>query len=284
MKKSKQELSSKEEPGSSEGLSLTTTKAKQELRCDGLCPAAGSLTTTKAKQELGSKDGHMHHGHRKRKRKQFLEKGIEHLAEHEPLEFLLYYALPRGDTNTLAHILINHFGSMAEVVNADYNELIKIDGVGDNIASLICYTRMFSRLYLQKQMTSELDELFSCERLKEYCKVFFLGATEEEFHCLYLTDNLKLISREKVCSGRLGEVQIPVRRIVRSILKSNCSHLVIAHNHPAGSSIPSRADVDSTKRMRNTCLELEVELVDHIIVGRDGVTSMRECGFMEFTK
>ncbi|MCL1902967.1 MAG: DNA repair protein RadC [Oscillospiraceae bacterium] len=228
------------------------------------------------------KPTHLHHGHRQRKREQYLKSGIEHLPEHEPLEFLLYYAIPRGDTNATAHLLIKEFGSLAGVMNADYNELMKVDGVGQNAAALICFTRMFSKLYVKKQAQEELETLFNSDRLKEFCSALFVGSVEEEFHCLYLTDDLKLIAHEKICDGKLGDVKIPLRKITRSIIEKNCSRLVITHNHPAGSCIPSRADVDSTISIRDIYIRMEVELIDHIVVGRDGITSMREAGFMEF--
>ena len=222
---------------------------------------------------------HFHHGHRKRKKEQFLKSGIEHLPEHEPLEFLLYYAIPRGDTNFIAHSLIKHFGSLTGVLNASYDELQKVDGVGANAASLICFTKMFSQLYLQKQAESDLEKMFNSEQLKEFCTTLFTGINEEEFHCLYLTDDLRLISHEKVCSGQLGKVEIPVRKITRSILAHNCSRLVITHNHPAGSCIPSRTDIDSTDSIRALYVKMEVELVDHVVVGRDGAVSMKESGY-----
>jgi DNA repair protein RadC len=222
---------------------------------------------------------HYHHGHRQRKKEQFLKHGIEHLPEHEPLEFLLYYAHSRKDTNPIAHMLIKRFGSLANVINADYSELVQVEGVGSNAASLICFVKMFSKLYLQKQAQSDLEGLFDSDSLKEFCRSLFIGVAEEEFHCLYLSDDLKLLAHERVCTGKLGEVDIPVRKITRSVLECNCSRLIITHNHPAGSCLPSRADVDSTLKIRAMYKNMEVELTDHIIVGRDGASSMKECGY-----
>jgi len=227
-----------------------------------------------------SDNTHSHYGHRQRKKEQFLKNGIDGLPEHEPLEFLLYYAVPRGDTNPIAHALIKRFGSLDGVLNAEYDDLITVDGVGNNAASLICYAKMFSQLYLKKQAQAELKKLFNADSLKEFCVSLFIGSKEEEIYCLYLSDDLKLIAHEKICTGKIGEVDIPVRRITRSVLKHNCSRLVITHNHPAGSCLPSRKDVDSTEKMRTMYAELDVELTDHIIVGRDGTASMRECGYM----
>jgi DNA repair protein RadC len=222
------------------------------------------------------KKNHAHQGHRQRKKEQFLKSGIEHLPEHEPLEFLLYYAIPRGDTNETAHALIKKFGSFSAVVNASYEELLTVKGIGENAASLICFSKMFSQLYLKNNAETKMKKLNSSDSIKDFCSAIFAGATEEEFHCLYFTDNLNLIEHEKICAGKLGEVDIPIRKITRSILKNNCSSLVITHNHPSGSCMPSRADIDSTNAIRNIFSGMEVALIDHIIIGRDGALSMKE--------
>ena len=234
-----------------------------------------------SKSSGNNKTEHLHHGHRVRKKEQFLKSGIAHLPEHEPLEFLLYYAIPRGDTNAIAHRLIKRFGTIAGVVNAPYEELLTVEGVGNNAASLICFAKMFSQRYLQSHAQLELKRLFNSDSLKEFCNSIFVGTMEEEFHCLYLNDNLDLLSREKVCTGKLNEVTLPLRKITRSVFETNCSRLVITHNHPAGSCIPSRVDIDSTIKIQDVYSKMEVELIDHIIVGRDGTTSMRESGYIE---
>jgi len=125
-----------------------------------------------------------------------------------------------------------------------------------------------------------LEKMFNSAQLKEFCKSLFIGADEEEIHCLYLTDDLRLITREKVCDGKLGKVALPIRKITRTVLDNNCSRLIITHNHPAGSCIPSRADIDSTKSIKDIYAKMDVELIDHIIVGRDGAMSMKENGYM----
>jgi DNA repair protein RadC len=221
-----------------------------------------------------------HAGRRKRKREQFFRSELDNIPEHEVLEFLLFYSIPRQDTNLIAHALIKRFGSLAEVINACPNELSKVEGVGFASVVLIDFMRKFSKLYLERQAETELMELFNSERLKEYCSALYIGAVEEEFRCIYLTDDLKLIAQEKICTGRIGEVEIPMRRITRAVFERNCSNLVISHNHPAGSCIPSRADIDSTNAIIDGYVKMDISLVDHIIVGRDGVMSMREKGFL----
>ncbi|MCL1866970.1 MAG: hypothetical protein FWF82_06135, partial [Oscillospiraceae bacterium] len=178
---------------------------------------------------------HSHDGHRRRKKEQFLKNGLDGLPEHEPLEFLLYYAIPRGDTNGVAHALIEHFGSLASVVNADYEELLKVKGIGENAASLIYFTRMFSQLYLQKQAITEMSDkskkskLYCSDSLKKFCTSLFIGSGEEEIFCVYLTDNLIPLAHEKICTGELGKVRFPIRKTTRSVFKHNCSRLVVTH-------------------------------------------------------
>ncbi|MCL1881863.1 MAG: DNA repair protein RadC [Oscillospiraceae bacterium] len=232
-----------------------------------------------------NKQPHLHDGHRKRKREQLIKmgfEGLEHFPEHEPLEFLLYYAIPRSDTNALAKTLIKEFGSLANVINADYHELLKIKGIGESAATLISFFRALSKLYLQKNIIIEAQTLSNSGLLKDFCQTLFIGVLEEEVHCIYLTDDLKLITHEKICTGKIGTVDIPTRKIARSILSHNCARVVVTHNHPAGTCIPSKADVDSTRKLQATCNELEAELIDHIIVARDGVMSLRENRFVKF--
>jgi len=228
-----------------------------------------------------NQDGpNVHKEHRQRKKAQFLKSGIAYLPEHEIIEILLFYGIPQGDVNSTAHALIDRFGSLAGVLQADYAELCEVDGIGNNAASLICFSRMLAEVYLEKSNGEKLIELFSSDRLKAYCSSLFVGASDEEIRCLYLTDDLRLISSEKICSGTVGKVELPVRKITRSAFKNNCGRIVIAHNHPAGTSIPSRADVAATNDLREVLTKIEIELVDHIIVGRDGVTSMKGSYFV----
>ncbi|MCL2754229.1 MAG: hypothetical protein FWD35_00730 [Oscillospiraceae bacterium] len=221
-------------------------------------------------------------GHRERMKARFKEMDsavLHHLPEYEPLEFLLFFARERIDTEKIARDLIARFGSLTAVLNASYDELLKVKGVGPHTASLIYYARIFSEFYMKNQTRGLLDELFNSERLKDYCQALFMDAHSEEIHCLYMDNNLKLLACERVCVGTLGKVEIPVRQIARSIIARNCSRIVIAHNHPTGTCMPSRVDIDTTKQLRAAFAQLETELLDHIVVGRDGAISMAQNKF-----
>lgn len=217
---------------------------------------------------------HSHSGHRQRKKDQFLERGLDGVPEHEILEFMLYYSVPRQDTNGFAHELIHKFGSLREVLGADYRELLEVPGIGPNSASMICFFRMLSEIYLKAEYGNKL-EVNDSESLNTYCKTLFLNSRVEEIRCIFLDDELKLIGEQKICEGTLGKLELPMRSIIEAVIKAKCNRVVMVHNHPKGSCMPSKPDVDGTREMWHTLGRMEIELVDHVIVGMDGEWSMR---------
>jgi len=225
--------------------------------------------------EQRSPEKHKHHGHRQRKKDYFLKRGIDDMPDHEKLEFLLYYAIPTGDTNELAHRLIDHFGGFPEVVSAEYDDLLEVPGVGAHTASMICLFRMTARYFIMARK-GDLMLLNNTIALNNYCAAVFLDAYNEQVYCVFLDNELNLIDSEKICEGDFGKVNLPLRTLLQIVFKSRSNRIVITHNHPYGSCIPSRADVDSTHDLHEFLKKMDIELVDHVIVGRDGVWSMRE--------
>ena len=223
-----------------------------------------------------NKKSNLHDGHRQRKKEQFLTDGIDNFSEHEVLEFLLYFSKPRGSTNELAHDLIDRFSSLVNVLNADYESLLEFKGVGENTACMICLFRMITRLFIMRSTENAITELNNTEALNNYCSALFLGAGVEQIYCIFLDDSLNLLNSEKICDGSLSKVEIKLLDMIAAIHKSKSSSIVIAHNHPNGSCMPSRTDVDVTEKISSLFKELGIRLIDHVIVGKDGVWSMRE--------
>jgi DNA repair protein RadC len=227
------------------------------------------------KQNCKPQAKHCHHGHRQRKKEQFLASGLDDFPDHEKLEFFLYYAIPTGDTNDLAHRLIDRFGSFVDVIGADFEELQEVAGIGEHTASMICLFRMLAKYYIMEKNGSVLG-LGNTAALNNYCAAMFLDADKEEVRCIFLDNELNLIDSEKVCEGDFGKVELPLRMLLQHIFKARASRIVIVHNHPYGSCIPSRADMDVTRELYVFLKTVGVELIDHVIAGRDGVWSMRE--------
>jgi DNA repair protein RadC len=218
---------------------------------------------------------HRHHGHRQRKKEYFLKHGIDDMPDHEKLEFLLYYAIPTGDTNELAHRLIDHFGGFVNVIRAQYEDLLLVKGVKEHVASMFCLFRMMAKYYIMEKKGS-IVELNNTVLLNNYCAAMFLDADNEEVRCVFLDNELNLIDSEKISEGDFGKVELPIRGLIQKIFKSRANRVVLAHNHPYGSCIPSRADVDVTRDVYLFLKRIDIELIDHVIAGKDGVWSMRE--------
>ncbi|MCL2696553.1 MAG: DNA repair protein [Oscillospiraceae bacterium] len=218
---------------------------------------------------------HRHHGHRQRKKEQFLASGLDDFPEHEKLEFLLYYSIPLGDTNDLAHSLIERFGSFVDVIGADYEDLLTVSGVKEHTASMICLFRMLAKYYIMERKGSVLG-LNNTLVLNNYCAAMFLDAENEEVRCVFLDNELNLIDSERVSEGDFGKVELPLRGLLQKIFKACSNRVVIAHNHPYGSCMPSKPDVDITRELYNFLKIVDIELIDHVIAGMDGVWSMRE--------
>jgi len=217
---------------------------------------------------------HQHYGHRQRKKEFFLKHGIDDLPEHEKLEFFLFFAIPTGDTNELAHRLIDRFGSFVEVMAAEYEDLLQVKGVKEHTACMICLFRMTARYYIMERKGNVIG-LKNSNALNNYCAAMFLGAYNEQVRCIFLDNELKLINSEKICEGDFGKVELPLRALYHKIFNAKSNRVVISHNHP-GMCIPSNRDIQATKQLFQDLKRVDVELVDHVIVGTDGVWSMRE--------
>ena len=219
-----------------------------------------------------------HEGHRQRVKNRFLKYGLDSFEDHQVLEALLFYAVPKKDTNELAHLLLNTFGSFDKVFEADYEELKKVKGIGENAASLIKFFQMLSRRYIYSTFVQDGEiRLNESKILKNYCKNLFKGEKKEVVYAIALDSDLYLMEQMKLNTGEPNKVDIPFRTLTEFAIKCNCTRMVLTHNHPNGSMIASRADIDATDDIAEQLESVDVELVDHIVVGKNGVTSIREC-------
>lgn len=215
----------------------------------------------------------IHKDHRQRLRNRFLKEGLDNFDELYVLELLLFYSIPRVDTNPIAHRLLDHFGSLTGVLNADAEELEKIDGVGKNTATFLSLITQVSRYYQIKQ--SEPGKVLrSLDQCGNYLVPYFLGREQETVFMLCLDAKCKVISCKKVGEGSVNSANIPVRRVVEMALAANATTVVLAHNHPSGLAIPSAEDIRTTQRVAAALQAVEIELADHIVVSKGDYVSM----------
>lgn len=220
----------------------------------------------------------IHTGHRQRLKERFLKEGLDHFDEHQVLELLLFYCIPRIDTNPLAHNLLERFGSLAQVLEAPVEELEKVPGIGTNAATFLSLTTAVGRYYLvnRSMQTVILPTIEKCGR---YLQPFFYGRRNETVYMLCLDAKCKVLCCKEVGEGSVNSAGIPIRRIVEIALGANASSVILAHNHPSGFAVPSGEDVQTTRRIAAALDAVEIELVDHIVFADEDFVSMAQSGY-----
>lgn len=206
-----------------------------------------------------------HTGHRERLRRRFDQEGLNGFAPHEVLELLLTYAIPRIDTNGLAHALINRFGSFGAVLEAPKEDLMQVEGIGNRAAALVTMMVPVLRLYQQEKLKPRLC-LGNYGDLAAYCRTLFLGAGVEQFYVLCLDAKLNLLSAVLLSQGTPSEVSVQPRMVVQELIRRNAMGAVICHNHPSGSAIPSHEDVRITLEIHHILESMGMRLYDHIVI------------------
>ncbi len=221
----------------------------------------------------------MHEGHRQRLKERFLKDGLDGFQPHEVLELLLFYSIPRRDTNPTGHLLIDRFGSLSNVFSAPFAELVQVDGVSENSATLIKLMPALCRYY-QTDLNCKREQLNSSGRAVKYISSQLIGYDTEEVLLLCLDSKRTLIACEHVFSGSVNSAQISVRRIVELCLRHNATGVILAHNHPGGLALPSQEDLVTTGKIENALEVIGVELLDHIIYADGDCVSLADSGFI----
>lgn len=222
--------------------------------------------------------GSIHKGHRERLRKRFFEHGLDSFSDIEALELLLFYALPRRDTNPLAHALLKSFGSFRAVLEARTEDLAQVEGIGKNAAGLIRLVAEFGQRYMVSGRRGGKPLLSSAD-VGEYFLPLFAYETDELVYVACLDSAGMVKQCRKIAHGMSNRVDFSSRDIVDTALRYNASHVIIAHNHLSGTAMPSQADVSATKKLIAALSIIGVELDDHIIVCDGDFVSLRDSGY-----
>ena len=219
----------------------------------------------------------VHAGHRERQKTKFLEHGLDAFTDVEALELLLYYAIPRRDTNALAHALLDRFGSLRGVMDAEAAALQRVEGIGEGAAALVQLVTALHRRYVTSAPTRRVT-IRSSEDAGSYLMPQFAHDRVERSLLLTLDVAGRVIRCRTLAEGGPGTVQLVPRELVELVLEDKAARVILAHNHISGVALPSAADVDVTRRIARMLRMIDVELMDHIIVGEDDFVSMRDSG------
>lgn len=220
----------------------------------------------------------IHTGHRQRLKERFLKEGLDNFNELQVLELLLFYCIPRQDTNPIAHALLDRFGSLAQVLEAPTSELQKVPGVGESTATFLPLLASLCRYYLVHRTASNVI-LNTIEQCGNYLLPFFCGRRNEVVYLLCLDAKCKVLSCKEVGEGSVNSASVPIRRIVEMALADNATSVVLAHNHPSGMALPSGEDQLTTRRLAMSLSTVDIELVDHLVIADDDFVSLRQSGW-----
>ncbi|MEX0347235.1 MAG: DNA repair protein RadC [Rhizobiaceae bacterium] len=226
------------------------------------------------KQPVPKGDRPHYLGHRERLRERVRENGPDSLADYELLEVMLYRAIPRSDTKPVAKALLDKFGSLAEVLGAPEHLLCEIKGVGAAVAfDLKLYAAAASRMARSELKGKEV--LSSWSQVLDYCRTSMAFETREQFRILFLDKKNALIADEVQQTGTIDHTPVYPREVARRALELSATAIILVHNHPSGDPTPSRADVEMTKTIIETAKPLGISVHDHIIIGREGHSSLK---------
>jgi len=211
-------------------------------------------------------------------RKRFLENGLHGFADHEVLELLLYYVIPQGDVNPLAHALMDRFGSLSGVLSAPVEMLTQVKGVGERTAVLLRLVPMAAQKARLAEIEQELN-LNTWDRIGDYLLELFSQERNEVVYQLCLDRKGKLLSCKRLNEGSASAVNLDIRKIVENALLSSASSVILAHNHPSGIALPSGPDRSATEQAQAALAAIGVQLTDHIVVADHDYVSLSQSGF-----
>ena len=214
-------------------------------------------------------DNNIHAGHRLRMREKYLKFGPEAFSDHELLEMLLYFSIPRANTNHTAHHLLDRFGSLENLLSADVSSIKSVDGIGESSALQISIAGALSKRSKKKPISPK-KKFQDLESVGNFFVERFSGSSREVVAAMFLDSSMRLIDMITIAEGSVGEVSFTPARVVREAILKDATAVILAHNHPCGVSVASLADRNITIVLEAALSSVEIPLIEHIIVSEVG--------------
>lgn len=215
----------------------------------------------------------IHKGHREKVKQRYYETGLNSMPDHNILELLLFFGIPQKDTNPIAHTLIEKFGSFSGVLEAGRTDLLSVKGMTESAACLLTlflpvYKRYINDLHKKRRKFSDAKEI------ADYLRPHYLDTNNERVYALCLDSQDRLIACRVVSDGDIDSSTFDIRKLASIVLEVKSKKVVLSHNHPNGSLVPSQGDALATKAAQELLRLLKVQLTDHIIVTDKSYFSM----------
>lgn len=222
----------------------------------------------------------VHDGHRNRMKRRFLRHGLDNFDDHNVLELLLFFAIPRQDTNKLAHRLMDTFGSLDAVFEAAPEALMTVEGVGESAATILHLVPECARRYFLAK--SDMGQILaSSEAAGKFFIPRFMNCSTEKVYLACLDAKLKVIDCSPIGSGGMSHAHVDIQAALHRAVLLNASAVILAHNHTSGIALPSKEDENATRCFQAALELVGITLVDHIVVAGDDFVSLSDNGFLE---
>ena len=230
-----------------------------------------------AQPDLWARPAPHHTGHRGRLRERAAAGGLVALPDYELLELFLFRSIPKRDVKPLAKQLLGRFGSLSGVLGATSEELRTVAGVGEAVA-LDLKLLHEAALRTARAAIGKRPVISSWSALLAYVKTALAHEGREQFRVLFLDRKNQLIGDEVMNRGTVDHAPVYPREVMRRALELSASAVILVHNHPSGDPTPSAPDVDMTRQVVEAGRALRITVHDHLVVGRDGVASLKALG------
>ena len=221
-----------------------------------------------------------HWPEQERPRERLIQQGAASLSDAELLAIFLRSGSKQHSAVELSRLLLQHFGGLNSILDADLQDLSQFHGIGVSKYAQLIAVKELGRRYISTHLQQEKIELSNSKILLDFLKFELLGEMQEVFAVLCLDAHLRKISFKKMFYGSLNSCEISTNQLLRYAIHQHASSIVIAHNHPLGIAQPSRADIELTRRILTACQLLEIKLIDHCIVSPEGTCSLAELGLI----
>ena len=206
-----------------------------------------------------------HEGHRKRMKSALLENGAGGLNELDLLEMLLFYAVPRADTRATAKSLLDKFGSIEAILNADQGAISSVGNLKGNAEVLFILLR---ELFLRYGGTQSEPSFLEPNKMKRFLVDFYKEISVETVFAMYFAKSGNLVGKEVIFRGDISSARFSLRAITEGVIRAGGTGVVLVHNHPSDILVPSDDDIISTKRIAAHLAANDIELIEHYIVGK----------------
>lgn len=218
----------------------------------------------------------IHAGHRNRMLNQIMKNGLDKMTEVQILEFILSIFIPRKDTNVTAHLLLEEFGSIQKVLDANENMLAKVDGIGERTAKLLTLLPQIFQVYKESALKQTKIPLKNIVQVVSFLANLFVTMPYESLYMLYFNAKQELLGFEKICEGNQNEILINIQDVVNSAIKNKATFVIFAHNHPSGEPYPSKEDITTTTKLFKVFYYNDIKVMDHIIISGDAYYSFNQ--------